>query len=120
MNMMANTARPWRLSFTMRPNVNANANGMTRIAHVSTKLLNGVEFSNGCDRVHVEEPAAVGAELLDRDLAGGRATRDQLLGRALDGVGRREAVEVLDDALAHEHEREHERERQQDAHRRCG
>ena len=32
-NMMANTAEPWRLSLTMRPNVNANANGMTPIAH---------------------------------------------------------------------------------------
>ena len=47
MNMIANTARPWRLSFTMWPNVKASANGMMRIAQVSRKLLNGVGFSNG-------------------------------------------------------------------------
>jgi hypothetical protein len=30
--MIANTAYPWRLSLTIRPNVNANANGMIRMA----------------------------------------------------------------------------------------
>src|SRR6266536_3016581 len=31
-NMTENTAYPWRLSLTIRPNVNASANGMIRIA----------------------------------------------------------------------------------------
>ena len=31
-NMITNTARPWRLSLSMRPNVNASANGTRRIA----------------------------------------------------------------------------------------
>ena len=29
---------------------------MTRIAHVSTKLLNGVEFSNGCAELTLKNP----------------------------------------------------------------
>ena len=58
---------------------------MTRIAQVSTKLLNGAGVLERVRRVHVEEPAAVRAELLDRDLARGRAAGDELLGAALDG-----------------------------------
>ena len=55
-NMIANTARPWRLSFTMRPKVKASANGMMRIAQVSTKLLNGVGFSNGWAELTLKKP----------------------------------------------------------------
>ncbi len=55
-NMMANTARPWRLSFTIRPNVKARANGGCRITHISTKLLNGVEFSNGWAEFTLKNP----------------------------------------------------------------
>ncbi len=45
--MIANTARPWRRSRTIRPNVKASANGMTRIAQFSIRLLNWEKFSNG-------------------------------------------------------------------------
>ena len=85
--------------------------------------------------VHVEEAAAVRAELLDRDLARGRAERHRLLGdelrlgdrlarriddglarlilhRRLDRHGleqRSRAIrrEALHDALRHQHDREH-------------
>src|SRR6266508_3876105 len=70
-------------------------------------------------RVHVEEPAAVGAQLLDGDLARRRAAGDQL-GRTLQCGHRGVTVEVLDHALAHEPEREQERHRQQDPHHGSG
>ena len=56
MNMMANTRGPGRLSFTMCPNMNANANGRTRIAQFSTKLFKGVEFSNGWAEFMLKNP----------------------------------------------------------------
>ena len=93
---------------------------MTRIAHVSAKLLNGRGVLERVRRVHVEEPAAVGAELLDGDLAGDRPAGDELLGAASTVSAAREAVEVLDHALAHEHDREDERQRQQDRGPWCG
>ena len=81
--MMANTARPWRLSFTMCPNVNASANGMTRIAQSLDEVVERRRVLERVGGVHVEEAAAVGAELLDGDLAGDRAAGDELLGRRL-------------------------------------
>ncbi len=97
-------------------------------------------------RVHVEEAAAVRAELLDRDLARGRPERHRLLGDDLrpaspgcpprrargspalsvDGHLDRHRIEQLDravrrealhDALRHQHDCEHERQRQQDVQR---
>ena len=78
----------------------------------------GFGFSNGCDGVRVVRTAAVLADLLDRLLARDRAAGDRLrlAGDRRDGL---RGVEVLDDALAHEHEREDERERQQDPRRRA-
>ena len=54
--MMANTARPWRRSLTIRPNVNARANGMITMLNISMKLLNGVEFSNGWAELTLKNP----------------------------------------------------------------
>ena len=70
-------------------------------------------------RVGVVGAAAVLAELLDRLLAGDRTAGDRLRGdlrRLVDGRRDGVAVEVLHDALAHEHDAEDERDRQQDAH----
>ena len=78
-------------------------------------------------RVDVEEAAAVGAELLDRDLRRRRARAAMICSvtRVAVGVLRRPASSVavvvraerLHDALRDEHEREDERERQQDVER---
>ena len=95
--------------------------------------------------VRVEEPAAVRAELLDRDLARGRTERHRLLRDDLraasparrphrrrlarrigDGHLDRDGIEqlhgairreALHDALRHQHDGQHERQRQQDIER---
>ena len=69
--------------------------------------------------VGVVGTAAVLAQLLDRLLARDRAAGDRL-GDALDGGRVREAVEVLDDALAREQDRDDDRDRQQDTDRAAG
>src|SRR5215207_4287259 len=69
--------------------------------------------------VGVEEAAAVGAELLD-DLLAGRGAAGNELRRTVEGVGHREAIEVLDHALADEDEGTDNRDRQQDADDRAG
>ena len=66
----------------------------------------GVRVLEGVGGVRVEEPAAVGPELLDRLLRGDRAHRDRLRG----AVGRDVRVEVLDDTLGGENEGGDERE----------
>ncbi len=68
--------------------------------------MNGVRVLEGVGGVRVEEPAAVGPELLDRLLRGDRAHRDRL--RAAGGLDVR--VEVLDHALGGENEGGDERE----------
>ncbi len=93
-------------------------------------------------RIDVVEAAAIGAELLDRDLRRGGSERNRLLGRGrllgdrvallvlerlavravlrvvvghrLDERHRRVLVEGLRHALAHQHERQDDRQRQQD------
>ena len=65
--------------------------------------------------VGVVGAAAVLAELLDRLLARDRAAGDRLRRRPARVVRVGEAVEVLDDALAREHDRDDDRERQQHA-----
>jgi len=62
--------------------------------------------------VGVEEPAAVGAEHLDRLLRGDRSARDRLR-RSGEGVRVDEAVQVLDDAAGQQDHRGHDRHRQQ-------
>ena len=68
-------------------------------------------------RVDVEEPAAVGAELLDDLLRGHRAEPDRLRSPD-DGVCGHVAAEVLDHALGDEQERPDDRDRQQDVEQR--
>ncbi len=76
-------------------------------------------------RVDVEEAAAVGAELLDRDLRGRRPHGQRLLGdrravgvgRGLDEGHRLIRFEVLHHALRDQRERQHERQGQQDVER---
>ena len=77
----ARMAQPWRESPTMRPKVMHSAAEMSRIESISRKFESGVGFSKRMRGVHVEEAAAVGAELLDGDLRGGRADGDHLLAR---------------------------------------
>ena len=55
-SMIANTARPCRLSPTMRPNMKAKPNGNATMAYVSRKLLNGPLFSNGCAEFMLKNP----------------------------------------------------------------
>ena len=54
--MIANTARPCRLSPTMWPKVKARASGMMMIDQTSTKLLIAVAFSNGCAEFMSKNP----------------------------------------------------------------
>ena len=48
------------------------------IETTSSRLLHGLGFSNGCAEFGPEEAAAVGAELLDRDLGGHGPDGDRL------------------------------------------
>ncbi len=70
------TPSPCRTLPTILPNVYVSAAGIARIASISRKFENGPPPSNGCAEFDVEEPAAVRAELLDRDLPGDRTARD--------------------------------------------
>ena len=65
-------------------------------------------------RVGVEEPATVGAQLLDRLLRRDRAALNDLLSTGDRGDGRR-VGEVLDDPAHQQHDRRDDREWQQDA-----
>lgn len=112
---------------------------MTRSAQISSPDVRVLERMGG---IGVEEPAAVGAELLDALLGGERAHRQRLrvggkrflrriAGRILERVARRVGLllligqrlrrayilvgaEVLDHTLRHERNGEHQRERHQD------
>ena len=55
----------------MRPKVSQSAAGISRIASSSRKFDERRRVLEGMGGVRVEEPPAVGAELLDRDLGGG-------------------------------------------------
>jgi hypothetical protein len=77
-----------------------------------------IRVLEGVRRVGVVVAATVGTELLDRLLRGHRATGDLLfhhLARRVDRGCRRVAVEVLHNALRHQHDRRDERQRQEDA-----
>ena len=59
------------------------------MASSSTKLVNGVGFSNGCAAVDVEKTAAVGAEIFDELERGNRPLSNRLrpaFHRVRDGV----------------------------------
>ena len=46
--MAAKITQPWRVSPTILPKVYVRANGMTNIANISSKFVNGEGFSYGC------------------------------------------------------------------------
>lgn len=78
-------------------------------------------FSNGWAEVGVEWATAVGAEFLDRLLAGEGSARNLLdhLRRRVDGGDGARAVQVLDHALTHEEHSSNERDRREDAGAAC-
>ena len=47
-NIAAKSAQPWRRSPARRPKAKVSANGIARIAHISTRFVKPVGFSNGC------------------------------------------------------------------------
>ena len=105
-----------------------SANGISRIASISRKLVSGVGFSYGWAEFAFKKAAAVGAQFLDRLLRGDRPHRQRLglrghrlrdgvacsvldriagridlrilIGNLLDGRHVLVAIEILDDALA--------------------
>ena len=92
------SAPPWRRSPTIRPNVHAIANGISRSRKISKQVGERRRVLERVRGVGVVEAAAVGAELLDRLLAGHRAA-----GEVLAAAGQRVhrpggSSEVLDDA----------------------
>ena len=44
MNMAPNTAQPWRLSLTNRPNIAVSANGISRIMKIERKSVRPLGF----------------------------------------------------------------------------
>ncbi len=96
----------------------SSANGITSRKKICERVGEAVGALERMGRVRVEETAAVGAELLDRLLARDRTARDASAPRPATVCAVGVAGEVLDHALAHEHERGDERQGQQDANRR--
>ena len=104
-NIAANSAQPWRWSPTSRPNVYVSANGIASSAKISTRFVKPVGFSNGCAEFALTSPPPfVPSSLIASWLAIGPPV--DRLRRARDGRRLGEAAEVLDDALAREHERD--------------
>jgi hypothetical protein len=64
---------------TIAPKVKHSAAGISRIERQLEKFAERRRVLERVRRVDVEEPAAVGAELLDRDLRGRRPEREDLL-----------------------------------------
>ncbi len=104
------------------------AAGMRRMASSSTKLENGVGFSNGCDELALKKPPPLVPSCLMAtcEAAGpttglwrgdGRAVR---VGRRLQEGGLLGVVEGLHHALRHEDDGEDDRQRQQDVEHRAG
>ena len=101
------------------PNVHGNANGIASSIQISRMFVIGFGFSNGCDELALYGPPPFSPiSLIASWLAIGPPGIVCVCPATVVTVLRR--VEVLDRALAHEHEREHERERQQDARASCG
>ena len=73
----ARIAQPWRMSPTMRPNVMQQRRGDQQDREQLEEVRERRRVLERMRRVHVEEAAAVGAELLDRDLRGRRADRQR-------------------------------------------
>ena len=116
--LAAKIARPWLLSFTIRPNVNGMAAGIRRMASISRKLLNGVGFSNGWAELTPKNPPPLLPSCLMAicDAAGPMGMICSLPSR-VDRV--RVAGEALDDALGQQEHRKDDREREKDVERRA-
>jgi len=99
----------------MRPKVRGSEKLMASSRKISTQLVHLFGFSKGW-RSCVVEAAAVGAEFLDRFLAGHRPAGDGLLGATECGDDLVVQVEVLDDTAGDQYDRRDKRQRQQDAH----
>ena len=95
-------------------------NGMTRMANISSQLVSGVGFSNGCAELALKKPPPLVPSSLIDLLRGDGPERDRLLG----ALERRHACgrpsKRLGDALPDEHEGADDGERQQDVERRAG
>ena len=109
----ANTAQPWRRLPASTPNVAVSENGMTRIEQLLEEVRERRGVLERVRGVRVDDPAAVGAELLDRLLRGDRAQEDGLRA-AFEACRGRGAGNGLRHALPDEHERRDERDREQD------
>ena len=98
------------------------------MATISTKFDSGVGILKRMRGVDVEEPAAVGAELLDDDLRRGRPNGDMLLRHGLSvrircrlkQRNRLVRPKRLHDALRHQQQGPNQRQRQQDVERAAG
>ena len=86
--MAARIAQPCLRSPTISPNVRQSEAGISRIASDLQEVRQRRRVLQRVRRVDVEEPASVGAELLDRHLRGRRADGDPL-GRHRRSVRRR-------------------------------
>ena len=78
--MAARIAQPWRSLPTMRPKTLVSAAPRAKIGHHLDEVRQGGRVLEWMGRIGVEEPAAVGAQHLDRDLRRDRTQRDRLLG----------------------------------------
>ena len=94
--MATSSARASLRAPAMMPKATTQAKPRQFIDTMAMKLVSGVGFSNGMGRVGVEEAAAVGADLLDRLLAG-----DGAQGERLAGAFQRRGVDVLGEGLRH-------------------
>ena len=108
-------AQPWRRSPSRLPKVRGSENGIRSRSEISSRLRERVGVLERVRRVGVVEAAAVGAELLDRLLAGHRTARE-VLGGAGDGRDGVRVGEVLHGAGGDQQDRRHHAEREQDAH----
>ena len=130
--MAASTAQPWRVSLTIVAERVAEGGGDQQDREHLEEVRERRRVLERVRGVHVEEAAAVGAELLDRDLRGRGPQREDLLGDAALPSGVRDRLVVLgqlDDrdlrvgakclhhALRDQDQREDDRERQQDVER---
>ena len=112
-NIAARTAQPCLRSPTISPNVRQSAAGKREDREALEEIRERIGVFERMRRVHIEEPASVGTQLLDDDL---RRCRDR---RRSSGHWHRRGVrlERLNNALRNEDHRADDRERKQDVER---
>jgi hypothetical protein len=92
----------------------SESNGYTQQEHYRQKVGEAGRILERARTVRVEEPATVGAQLLDGFLGGDRPTRDDLSDAVQGIVDMCRSGKSLNGPLSHEYDREHECERKQD------